>query len=376
MDAMTTVGFVLVALVAYTYVGYPLLVGLFARFLARPIRASRDYEPTVSACLAVSNGATFLAAKLDSLLALDYPQDKFEILVCSDGSGDQSASIVRQYAERDPRIRLLEHPTRLGKPSAVNHLAAAATGEVLLMTDVRQPLSPNALRALVAPLADESVGCVSGNLVLSGWSGPGVYWRYERYIRDAEGQLGRMVGVTGALYAVRRSDLPELPEDVILDDMFVPLSVALRGKKVVFSGTALAFDEAFEDDREFGRKVRTLAGNYQLVSKLPMLLVPGLNRSWIEIVSHKLMRLVCPWALVALFLISAKLALLPSAGCSPLEVGFWRALALAQLVFYALAATGAATGRLGSVARTFVVLNAAAVVGLWRFIRGRQAVTW
>jgi len=373
---MTTLGWSLLVLVAYTYVGYPLFVGIFARLLARPIRARADYEPTVSACMAVSNGATFLAAKLESLRALDYPRDKLEILVCSDGSSDHSASIVRQYAEQDPRIRLLEHSTRLGKPSAVNHLAREAIGEVLLMTDVRQQLSPNALRALVAPLADESVGCVSGNLVLSGWSGPGFYWRYERFIRDAEGQLGRMVGVTGALYAVRRSELPKLPKDVILDDMFVPLSIALRGKKVVFSDAALAFDEAFDDDREFGRKVRTLAGNYQLVTKLPLLLVPGINRSWIEMVSHKLMRLVCPWALIALFSISAKLALFPGTDLTPVHVGFWRALAVAQLLFYVLAATGATTGRIGSVARTFVVLNAAAVVGLWRFVRRRQAITW
>ena len=132
--------------------------------------------------------------------------------------------------------------------------------------------------------------------------------------------------------------------------------------------------EAFDDEREFGRKVRTLAGNYQLIAKLPKLLVPGVNRAWFELVSHKLLRLFCPFALALLLVASATLSV--DDIIQPHEQAFWRALLCGQLAFYALAAAGARGGRVGGVARTFVVLNAAAVVGLWRFARRSQTVIW
>jgi hypothetical protein len=185
-----------------------------------------------------------------------------------------------------------------------------------------------------------------------------------------------MVGVSGSLYAVRRADLPELPVDLILDDMFVPLQIALSKRRVVFSTAAEAYDDAFEDRREFSRKVRTLAGNYQLVAKLPWLLVPLVNPAWFQMTSHKLLRVLCPWALLALLPASLAIALWPSPGLTRVEVGFWGTLAFAQLLVYVLAALGGRGGRLARVARTFVVLNAATLVGLWRFLRGRQAVTW
>lgn len=366
---MTWVVLMLLVLIAYTYAGYPVLVALVARLSPWHARSERDFEPSISVALAVSNGEEFLAEKLESLLALDYPRGKLDFIVCSDGSTDATRAIVERYRELDSRVVLLDNPVRVGKPSTLNRIAHVARGDVLLMTDVRQPLSPNAARALVAPLADRSVGCVSGNLVLSGDSGAGAYWRYERFIRGSEGRLGRMVGVSGALYAIRREDLPELPADVILDDMFVPSCLMLRGKRVVFVDAARAYDRAFDDEREFSRKVRTLAGNYQLIAKLPMLLVPVVNRAWFQLVSHKLLRLVCPWALVALFGISTAGAIVET------EI-FWQVLALGQAAFYSLAAMGDAAGRAGKLARTFVVLNAAALVGLWRFARGSQAVTW
>ncbi len=367
---MTLFAISLIAVVLYTYVGYPLLVALAARLASRQSPQPEKYEPSVTVCVAVHDGAAHLAAKLESLLTLDYPKNKLQLLVYSDGSTDESADIVRRYKG----VILIESSRWLGKPTAVNRLHHAARGEVLVLTDARQPLSPDSVRALVRRLADPNVGCVSGNLVLAGNSGAGVYWRYERFIRGAEGRLGNMVGVSGALYAVRKSDIPELPTDVILDDMYVPLSIALTGKKIVFEDAARAFDEAADDEREFARKVRTLAGNYQLVSLMPRLLLPWKNRAWLPMMSHKLARLACPWALVGLLAASVILALSP--GLPPLALGFWRALVVAQLAFYALAALGPSAGRAGRVARTFVVLNAAAVVGLWRFVRGAQTVTW
>jgi hypothetical protein len=183
-----------------------------------------------------------------------------------------------------------------------------------------------------------------------------------------------MVGVSGSIYVIRREDLHELPHDVLLDDMFVPLGVVKRRKRVTLSHDAEAYDLAYADEQEFGRKVRTLAGNYQLVAKLPWLLVPGKNPVWFQFVSHKLLRLFCPWALAVLFGSSLFLSVTPA--IADWERAFWQVLAVAQLLFYLLAALGARAGRLGKLARTFVVLNLAAVVGLWRFLRKSQAVAW
>lgn len=372
---MSALAWLCIAVVVYTYVGYPVMVAAWARVAPKRVRASTAYEPTVSVCMTVYNGEKYVAAKLRSLQALDYPRDKVQLLVCSDGSTDATERIVEDFAQCDRRITLVRTGARVGKPTALNVLTGVAQGDVLVMCDVRQPLAPDALRGLLPPLADPVVGCVSGNLVLSGDTGAGAYWKYEKLIRGSEARLGALVGVSGSLYAVRRAEMPKLPHDVLLDDMFVPLSIALTGKKsVVFSEEARIFDEACDDDREFYRKVRTLAGNYQLVAMMPWLLLPQKNPLWLQMMSHKLLRLACPWALVVLFF--ASLALSFQSNLSPLELVLWRALALGQVALYAFAAAGARAGRLGALARTFTVLNAAAVAGLFRFVSKSQPVTW
>lgn len=371
---MDTLSFGALFVIFYAYAGYPALALGLASVAPRRRSEPREFEPTVSVCMAVHNGADYLQAKLQSLQELDYPPEKLEILIYSDGSTDATEQRVLELAAADPRIRLLRGSPRLGKPTALNRLFAEARGEVLLMTDIRQTLAPGALRALVRELADPDIGCVSGSLVLRGETGAGLYWRYEKAIRGAEARLGNMVGVSGSIYAIRRADFRELPADVLLDDMFVPLGVVQRKKRVALSDDAEAYDHAYADEQEFGRKVRTLAGNYQLMAKLPWLLVPGKNPVWFQFVSHKLFRLLCPWALVVL--LASSLMLAQSPAVAEPERWLWRGMASAQLLFYALAALGARAGRIGSLARTFVVLNLAAVVGFWRFLRGSQAVAW
>jgi poly-beta-1,6-N-acetyl-D-glucosamine synthase len=369
------VAFVGALVVFYTYVVYPLLVAVWARFAPSPIFGGDDFEPTVSVCLTVYNGEAHIADKLRNLQRLEYPENKIELLVFSDGSSDATLRIVREIAATEPRLRVLSSSERLGKPNALNRLLRLASGEVLLLCDVRQRIDRRALRALLRPLSDPRVGCVSGSLVLTGPSGAGAYWRYERLIRGFEGRLGRMVGVSGSLYVIRRADMAEIPGDVLLDDMFVPLRVALQTKKrIVLAESAEAYESACDDEREFHRKVRTLAGNYQLLAKMPRLLLPHLSPVWFQMVSHKIMRLVCPWSLLAVFAASGSLAL--GAPTKPFDPSIWRILFCAQCAFYALSALGTAAGKFGTLARTFVVLNAAAVVGLFRFLRGSQAITW
>jgi poly-beta-1,6-N-acetyl-D-glucosamine synthase len=354
---------------AYTYVGYPALLVILHKLA--PLRVCRDpdWRPTVTACVAAYNAEATLEGKLASLVALDYPADKLDILVYSDGSNDRTNQIVSNWSARDTRIHLVVGENRRGKPTALNRMAALARGEVLLLTDARQPVQAGALRAMLAELADPSVGCVTGNLKLLGNEGSGVYWRYENWIRQAEARFRSVVGMTGPLSILRKQDLHPLPENVILDDVWIPMRLRLQGRRILFCEDAVALDQAFADDREFGRKVRTLAGNYQILAMMPTLLVPFLNPSWFEMWSHKIMRLACPWALAAL-LVTSVLAVVHNGST-------WiAALLIAQGLFYGMALAGARLGRLGRVARTFVVLNAAAIVGLWRFLVGAQKVTW
>jgi cellulose synthase/poly-beta-1,6-N-acetylglucosamine synthase-like glycosyltransferase len=361
-------------LLGYTYFGYPVLLAVLARLFPGRTRIDPAFEPTVTVCIPAFNGAATLDAKLASVVALDYQADKLDILVCSDGSTDDTVAIVRAWSAREPRIRLLESTARQGKPSALNRMRGEAKGAVLLLTDSRQPLAREALRALVARLADPTVGCVTGNLVLAGGAGSGMYWRYENWIRCQEGRFRSVVGVTGPLSLIRRDDLPELPPDIILDDVWIPMCLRLRRRRVLFCPEARIYDQAFGDGREFGRKVRTLAGNYQIFSRMPRLLLPFVNPSWFETFSHKVLRLLCPAALLVLLGASALVAL----GQATPAIGpaLARTLLATQLGFYAAAVIGPRVGKIGVLARTFVILNAAAVVGLWRFARQSQKVTW
>jgi cellulose synthase/poly-beta-1,6-N-acetylglucosamine synthase-like glycosyltransferase len=334
-----------------------------------------EWTPMVTACIPVHNARSHVEAKLESLLEQSYPADRLEILVYCDGCTDGSEEVVLRMAERDPRVRPIISRERSGKPTAVNRMREEARGEVLLMTDIRQPLVPGALRALVTMLGDPRVGCVSGNLVLRGATGAGAYWRYESWIRNSEARFRSMVGVTGPIYVIRKDDLDPLPDDVILDDMWTPMNLRLSRRHALFCAEAIAYDDAFADEREFGRKVRTLAGNYQLFARLPRLLSPFANPSWLETTSHKLLRLLCPWALAVLAVTSVGELLVSLHRDEPI-VWIVRALVLGQVVFYSAAILGSRAGKLGSLARTFVVMNWAAVVGLWRFATGRQAVTW
>lgn len=363
---MVALALACLAFLIYTYIAYPVLIAVLAKVRPLQLEHDPDFEPRVSALIPVFNGAPYVEPKLESLMALDYPQDKLEVIVSSDASDDGTDQLVLDYAERYQNIRFMRAEKRSGKPEGINRMLAEASGEVLLMTDIRQPLHENALRELVAPLADPQVAAVSGNLLLKGSTGAGVYWQYENWLRRNEGRYKSMVGVTGPLYAIRRSDMQELPGDILLDDMWVPMRLRLQNRKIIFAEAAIVTDDAFQDRREFDRKVRTLAGNYQLFSRMPRLLIPGINPSFLEVMSHKVFRLLCPWALIILAVVSVL-------GIGKPLLTF---LAVGQAVFYSLALAGKTVGPAGSIARTFVVLNVAALFGLYRYLTGSQKVTW
>lgn len=328
-----------------------------------------QFRPRVSILIAAFREKTTIARKLQSLSQQDYPADLLEVIVACDGSDDGTPEVARLAAEGalPGRAQVLALPERKGKPNALNAAAQAATGEILVLTDARQPLSPEAVRALVEDLGDPTVGCVGGELVLGGDAPAGAYWKYEAMIRKWEAASGSTVGVSGALYAIRRALFKPMPPETILDDVLQPMRVRLAGKRVGFEPRAKAFDTAAESKREFQRKVRTLSGNFQLLLIEPRLLLPIANPSWFDFVSHKLCRLVVPWAMV-IALVAAWM--LPAPWSWVLGGG--------QSAGYALALLALAGVRLplGGLAETFVVLNAAAVVGFFRFLRYGRKLPW
>jgi biofilm PGA synthesis N-glycosyltransferase PgaC len=361
-----------VAVLAYTYFGYPAWLWLRSRYRHQPVHAS-PIVPSVSIVMVVRNEAAVLERKLNNLLELDYPRDLSEIVVVSDGSTDATDQILNYYAA-DRRVRIVVKPDSRGKAACLNEAIAVARGEIIVFTDARQKIEPEAMRLLAQQFGDAAVGCASGELMLGNpesgevVGGVGLYWRIEKNIREMESASGSVVGATGALYAVRRNLLVPVPAGTILDDVYIPMHVVRQGFRVIFVPTARAWDIADQGtDREFSRKVRTLSGNYQLVQLAPWLLSAS-NPLRLEFISHKLFRLFAPFALTAAFIASLTLT-------QP----FYRLALVLQLVFYVLSlvalmkvTTGPLT-RVADAACTFVVLNSAAFVAFLNFVTGRQA---
>ena len=361
------------ALVFYAYLGYAAWLWFYSRLRPWPLRRG-THLPFVSVVMVVRDEEKTLAQKLKNLAALDYPQDRLEFVVASDGSRDATERILSEAA-RDPRCRALIFPEPKGKACRLNDALAVARGEVVLFVDARQQIEPGALRLLTENFVEEAVGCASGELMLgdpaSGEAekGMGLYWRVEKKIREWESASGSVVGATGALYAARRALLVPVPADTILDDVFLPLHVARQGARVVFDGRARAWDNPdLGAGREFHRKVRTLTGNYQLLQIAPWLLKDD-NPLRFRFISHKLLRLVVPFALATMLVTSLAVA-------QP----FYRIAFVAQLFFYALSLLALTRAQLGPVARlanaalTLIVLNTAAVVAFANFLTGRKEV--
>jgi len=359
--------------IAYTYFGYPGWLWVRSQWRPCPVRRGPLF-PSVSIVLAVHNEGRVLAEKLCNLAELDYPADRLELIVVSDGSTDETDAILRAQAGRQ-RLQAVLLPRHEGKAAALNQAIARANHEVVLFTDARQMVESDALRQLVENFSDPSIGCVSGELRLgtpgAGETGEGlgIYWKTERKIRELEAASSSVVGATGALYAVRRKFLLPLPNGTILDDVYIPLQVAREGGRVTLDSRARAWDSLnLGARREFRRKVRTLTGNYQLLQIAPWVLTAA-NPLRFEFVSHKLMRLLMPFALV--------IALLTCAG---LHGPVYRTALSLQLAFYGLSVFAVAKpglrplARLADAALTFVVLNSAALVAFAKFITRRKPV--
>lgn len=296
--------------VLYAYCGYPLLLFVWKSLASRPVRkapAAPPFEPDVTLILAAFNEKGNIRQKIQNCLSLDYPREKLQIIVALDGPEDGTEVLALTFASQGVQVSYT--PRHTGKAAALNSAVARARGSLLVFVDTRQRLDRMVIRELAANFSDPSVGAVSGELILSDEAdqagkagGVGLYWRYEKLIRTMESDIHSVVGATGALYALRRDFYRNLPADTLLDDVVIPMRVVLNGGRVVLDRQARAYDRPSPPEAEFGRKVRTLAGNFQLVARMPELLLPWRNPVFFQFISHKMTRLLVPYALIALFI--------------------------------------------------------------------------
>ncbi len=372
-------------LIAYTYAIYPLVLFAMAagvqmardlRFLLRRRdgRRPRRAEPSlVTLLVAAHNEERWLADKLRNALALDYPPDRIEVLIGSDGSTDATVAVARACG--DPRVRVVAFPDRRGKSAVLNDLIPKARGEVVVLSDANTRFEPNALWMLARHFADPSVGAVCGELRLEATPQAGkaeaVYWRYEMALKFLENRLGAVLGANGGIYAIRRDRFVPFPPATIVDDFVIPMQIRAAGWRVVHDPEALALEEVAPTlEAEFRRKVRIGAGDFQSLALTWRLLLPRYGFTALAFWSHKVLRWGVPFFLLAALGASILLAGRP----------LYLVLLAGQGILYlaALAAHGlrGARGPLLTVPYYFAAMNLALLLGFVRFLTGGQRVTW
>lgn len=370
---------VTIGLLLYTYVGYPALLWLLNRMLPAP--KSPRTEPTpwpdVSILLSAYNEEDIIADRLKNLLALDYPRERLEILVGSDGSTDRTCGIVRQF---DPQgIRLIAFKKRRGKASVVNDLVSLARGEIVVLTDANTFFHPDAVRELIRALRRHPSACaVVGRVDLRSSAATGnldgMYWRYETFIKTLESRFGAVLGAHGPIYAFRRAQYRPLPKEAIVDDFLIPMLMRLRSDGQIFLiPTAKAWETSPARVRdEFYRRVRIGAGDLQALIWTWPLLFPGKGMVALAYLSHKVLRWLGPWLMVTAFIANLWL----------LDIPFFRILFIQQLALYGLGFSAAFVRRVpilgvaASAARYFVVLNVAILLGFVQFMLGKARPFW
>ena len=358
------------AALAYTYLGYPLLIGALAKIAPRPFAKSRPAQPpTVTVILVAFNEEARILPRVENLLAADYPAEQLEVLVVTDGSTDSTVARVRSLA--NPRVRVLARTERSGKSACLNAAIPTARGEIVVLCDARQRFAPHTIPELVANFSDPTLGAVSGALEIDPAAtgvggGVDLYWKLEKFIRVSEGRFSSTIGATGAVYALRRELFQPIPDDTLLDDVVIPMQIAVNhGRRVSFDPAAPAYDPQTTDPAsEKRRKLRTLAGNFQMLAQHPGWLLPWRTGLWWQLLSHKYSRIVAPVFMVTMLTSNAALA----------GELFYRLVLFAHLAFYALAALGLALPALKwkpiSVPAGFVFLNLMAVGGGVNWLRG------
>lgn len=358
----------------YTYLGYPVIIKLWSKLFPKLVHLEMDSFdwPRVSLIVIAYNEESTILNKIENCRELDYPRELLEICIVSDGSTDGTNDILRTQND----IRTIIDDKNHGKPHQINHAVSATESDIIVFSDTRQTFKKDALKLLARNFSDPSIGAVSGELVFVSPEDHtersiGLYWKYEKMLRKAESAVDSTLGVTGAIYAIRREHFSPIPDDMILDDVEIPLGSFKKGHRVIFEPGAVAYDAAVADaGYEFRRKVRTLTGNFQLFARNPWLLNPLANRIFFQAISHKAFRLIVPYALIAVLISSFTLG-------EPL----YRILYYMQLCIYV---AGVFTvlfpvlkkNRVLNFISVFLVLTAASVFAFVDYLFKRSTVRW
>jgi len=364
-----------VVIALYPYLGYPVIAFLMGSMRPRSVQQGSNDPPPVSMVVAAHNEAQRIGrrvAELSRLVAATHPQS--EVIIVSDGSTDETAQIVR--ASTAANVRLIELTTNQGKAQALNCGVAAARHDFVAFADVRQTWNEDTLPRLLSRFTDPDVGAVSGDLrlrtVSGGLASVDFYWRLEKRLRISESRWHSSIGVTGAVCAVRRSLFVSLPPGTVLDDVYWPMAVILQGRRVVHEPGAAAEDQLPDEiGGEYKRKLRTLAGNFQLMSLMSGLLLPWKNPVWFQFMSHKVLRLVTPWLLLAAWGLSFTLTGQPVY----MVLFVLQSLLLAAGILAWLWPPIRRVRPLGILAAVFA-LNCAAWLAFWVWLSGGTNRTW
>jgi cellulose synthase/poly-beta-1,6-N-acetylglucosamine synthase-like glycosyltransferase len=361
----------------YTYAGYPLLVFIVSHLRGRDVRRA-DYEPVVTIIITAYNEERDLRAKLENTLQLDYPQEKIEIIVASDCSTDRTDEIALSFASRG--VKLLRQPVRLGKTAAQNASVLEAKGEIILFSDATTLYNRDVLRRMMPDFADESVGCVAGRLIYVDPSrsvtgqGARSYWEYETFIKRHESRARSLIGASGCLYSVRRSAyVPMYPE--ACSDFLIATIMVEQGLRAVFEPDAVCTEETnHRSDRELAMRVRIITQTFTDLWRHRSMMNPLRSGFYaVELFSHKVMRYLVPFFLVAVFASSIALAT---------QHAFYAMAALLQALFYLAALAGwlfEAAGirvRLLALPQYFVLANLASLLACYKFLRGERYARW
>jgi biofilm PGA synthesis N-glycosyltransferase PgaC len=356
----------------YAYLGYPLILLALRLAIRREVR-KHPIEPFVSLLIPAYNEAGVIERKIENSLALDYPPERLEIVVASDGSRDDTAAIAEAFADGQ-RIRVLAFPANRGKVATLNASIPELRGQILVFSDAASMLYPDAVRRLVENFADPSVGAVSGlyKVIKAGEVNIGTsedfYWKYETFLKVKESQLASTLGGHGHLHAIRKELYPFPSPETINDDYVIPVSVLRKGYRAVYEPAAIVYEEAREM-AGFGRRVRITAGNLQQLRELPGLLSPLRPLPLFFFLSHKVARLLVPFAML----------LVPIANLLLLSSPFYAALFCGQLIFYMLAALGTfwqLRPKTLMLPSYFCMINLAAFFGLYHALTQRRSMAW
>ena len=361
----------------YIYAGYPLLLSIISALRPLKVRTG-DKQPTVSLIITAYNEELDLSAKLENTLALDYTPDLMEIIVASDCSTDRTDEIVRKYSSQG--VRLIRQRERLGKTAAQNTAVAEAQGEIILFSDATSLYQPDVVRVLMRSFADPTVGCVAGRLVYIDPSdsrvgrGARSYWSYESFLKKHESRVCSLIGASGCLYAVRRSAYVPLYHEAC-SDFIIATKMVEQGLRAVYEPNAICTEETNRrSDNELKMRVRVIAQTFTDLWRHRAMLNPIRSGFYaVQLLSHKVMRYLVPFFLLALLAASATLAS---------DFLFYRMLLACQLAGYACGAVAWLLDRMGKRSRLlalpqyFLLANVASLVAIYKFLRGERYARW